>query len=107
MLPRIENMLTTNAIEKADEIDYMKILIALFAYAKFGSPRSQLSLACAGELQYWPLKSIVEMNSLRFSLYSSLQDLRTELKSHPKSYIYTSSSYEKYLCWLQLFVMAH
>lgn len=100
-------MLLADTSKEMDEIQYMKILLILFAYSKFGSPGSQSSLTVGGDLLYWPLKSIVESNSLRISLHNSLQGIRVKLEVYPWRKVFETRCYEKYLLSLQLFLMAH
>jgi len=103
LLPKVVQFLRGKVL---DEISSLSALIALYAYADFPSPSSHSSeVSGLGSTLFWPVKSLVEMYALRFSLHTSIQGLRSELRSETP--IGDAISYRKYTFWLQLFVMAH
>jgi hypothetical protein len=110
LVPKISQILKgkfTAGRNQANELSTLKALLILYSYANVSHPAAQESeTSRPEELLHWPLKSLVEAYSLRLSLHRSVYDLQAELRSPSVDRLTETVVYQKYVIWLQLFIMA-
>ncbi|KFY80001.1 hypothetical protein V499_01081 [Pseudogymnoascus sp. VKM F-103] len=111
LLPRLLQFLTrivTSSGSRASEISTFKAVLILYVHANCSPSTSQLAQQNrTGQILYWPLKSLMEVCASRLSLHSSIQDLKMELRATTSDTIVDSPSFQRYMYWLQLFIMSH
>lgn len=90
----------------ADELSTLKSLFILYLYADVTPPSGSLNVSACSEVQFWYLKSVIEVYAIRLGLHRSVQDLRAELRSRPQT-VTETRTYQKYICWLFMFSCAH
>ncbi|KAH7354802.1 hypothetical protein BKA65DRAFT_228867 [Rhexocercosporidium sp. MPI-PUGE-AT-0058] len=91
---------------QTDELSALKCLFLLFHYANLTPPSRSSNPSANSELQFWHLKSVIEMYGTRLGLHRSVQDLRAEIRSNPEG-ITETRAYQKYICWLSMFGTSH
>ncbi|KAK0119957.1 hypothetical protein ONS95_011381 [Cadophora gregata] len=90
----------------ADELSALKSLFILFLYADLTPPSRSSNPSATSEVQFWYLKSVIEVYGTRLGLHRSLQDLRAEMRSNPDG-ITETRAYQKYIYWLFMFATSH